>query len=142
MVIRCKVLNTSSEFVLLPDIKCVTITVNCDYDEEIISYSKFIHYDRNVKFDDTLHKFGEINEIIYSKTNINNTNILKFGDVKYPMVDQFGYSIGKNRFIFKSDWDSDFHYNTLDSFINDSSIYGNPSPKSMRYIDDNPSSIL
>jgi len=134
VVIRCSVINKQSQSLILPDIKCVNVKIDYTYNNQYITYTNFINFDRNLKFDDSLEYFGEVNETIYSKVNIDGINILKFDDVKYPMVDQFGYSVVNRRFIFKSDWDSEFYYNTLNGFVGDSSTYGNPPIGTIKFI--------
>jgi len=116
---------------IMPDIKCVTVTVNYLFDNKWEVYSDSIYFKRNLKFDDTLHNFGTIDEEIHSKVNIENKKILKFDDAKYPKVDQFGYS-NSNRFVFKSDWDKDFYLNTTENFVDDSTTFTIPSTKTKK----------
>jgi hypothetical protein len=122
VVIRCEVKNDNNIsqhnppiYNILPDISCVNVDVNYTYNKNTIQYSDSLYFDRNVKFDESNVDFGKINEHIYSKVNIDNLDILKLSEAKYPIVDQFGYGYN-DRFIFKSDWDSEFYYNTTNIF--------------------------
>lgn len=95
-----------------PVFKRIEIFNKTDYSNN--SENKII-YDKNYRFEDTYTKFGSIDEIVYSKVN-ENGSVLKLKDVEgdksvYPMVDEFGYSF-TSRFIFKSNWDSDFYIRT------------------------------
>ena len=109
----------------MPDIRNVSVTVNYDYSGTTINYTSFNNFDRNLKFDETLYNFGVVDEQIYSKVNISNRKILRFKDNKYPMVDQYGYSYDE-RFIFKSNWDNDFYWNTLETFEDDDTTFTKP----------------
>jgi len=100
---------------ILPDIKCVSVTVRYVITSTTVDYESFIYFNGNEKFDESLYNFGMIDEVIYSKVNIEGKNILRFDNAKYPIVDQFGYGY-TDRFVFKSDWDKNFYYNTLDKF--------------------------
>ena len=128
VLVRCSVLNDPGShpdpiiWDVMPDIKCVTVAIRFISGSIWDEYSNSIYFDKNLKFDDTLYKFGTIDEVINSKVNIENKKILKFEDAKYPKVDQFGYS-NSNRFIFKSDWDKDFYLNTTDNFVDDSTTF-------------------
>ena len=67
----------------------------------------------NYKFDTDLTEFGMSGEIVVSKIN-RGGSVLKLKDstkVKslYPMLDEFGYHVVR-RFIFKSNWDYEYHY--------------------------------
>ncbi len=69
----------------------------------------------NFKFDTTLTDFGIIKQRKVRKVN-HKENILKLYNVKelksiYPMIDEFGYTT-VDTFIFKSPWDSYYHYFT------------------------------
>jgi len=110
---------------VMPDIRNVSVTVNYDYSGTTINYTSFNNFDRNLKFDETLYNFGVVDEQIYSKVNISNRKILRFKDNKYPMVDQYGYSYDE-RFIFKSNWDNDFYWNTLETFEDDDTTFTKP----------------
>lgn len=137
VVIRCSLRNAPSLLTKPPiynvmaDIKCVSVTVRYEVNQQTIDYTNFVYFDSNFRFDDTLKNFGMIDEIVYSKVNIDNKNILKFDDAKYPIVDQFGYGFS-SRFIFKSDWDTEFYYNTLENFDDDSTNYYIPTTKSLK----------
>jgi hypothetical protein len=61
-------------------------------------------------------RFGLIRQRVINKVNLNN-NFLKLKDSDseksiYPMVDEFGYAL-IDQFIFKSNWDSNFHWTYL-----------------------------
>jgi len=135
VLLKCSVKNVIGYAVnppiydVMADVKCVKVTINYIYNEKWESYTNSIYFDENVKFDDTLHNFGTIDEVINSKVNIKNEKVLKLDDAKYPIVDQFGYD-HNSRFIFKSDWDKDFYLNTTDTFADDSTTYTVPSTKS------------
>jgi len=103
--------NTPAMMINKAIIKClcmrVYFTLNTNNN---ISYR-----DYNVIFDDKLYKFGEIDNLIYSKVN-ENTNMLKLKDTKedksiYPMIDEYGYNFDK-KFIFKSNWDNNYYQKT------------------------------
>jgi hypothetical protein len=70
----------------------------------------------NYKFDTDLTEFGMSGEIVVSKIN-RGGSVLKLKDstkVKslYPMLDEFGYHVVR-RFIFKSNWDYEYHYECI-----------------------------
>lgn len=128
VAIVCEVSNYNSNLqsTLLAEIKCVSVEIYYEYNKVVYSYKDSIYFDKNLKFDEDVLNFGKIDEIIYSKVNIDNKNILKFKDAKYPIVDQFGYAFNDS-FIFKSNWDTKFYFNTLDNFEDDSTNYFTPS---------------
>jgi hypothetical protein len=95
-----------------PIFKNIAIFNKIDYDES----NNYTIYDRNYRFEDDYTNFATISELIYSKVNEVEGNVLKLKDEYneksiYPMVDEFGYGFTK-RFIFKSNWDSDFFIRT------------------------------
>lgn len=141
VIIRCKVRNSPlvvtnpPEYNILPDIKCVSVSVYYTYDKQTVSYTKEVYFDKNLKFDTTYSSFGVVSELVYSKVNPDNKKIIRFDEAKYPMVDQFGYSY-TDRFIFKSDWDNTFYYKTLDYFDDDSSNFIIPENKTISPYDD------
>jgi len=135
VAIRCDVINNwgyapDKNQDYLPSIKSITIGIKYNYWKGEQMYTDSVYFKKNQKFDNSLHNFGSIDEIIYSKVNINNESILKISDAKYPIIDQFGYSYN-DRFIFKSDWDKSFYLNTIDKFVDDSTRYYIPSTKTV-----------
>jgi hypothetical protein len=69
----------------------------------------------NLKFNTDLTLFGVMKERVISKVN-RKENILKLRnndsyDSIYPMLDEFGYMV-VDYFIFKSNWDLEFYYET------------------------------
>lgn len=67
----------------------------------------------NYKFDTNLTNFGISTQLVVSKVN-RFGSILKLKNSDrirsvYPMLDEFGYHT-VNRFIFKSNWDFEYHY--------------------------------
>ena len=76
---------------------------------------------RNIQFDTNYSNFGEIDNLIFSKVN-EKENMLKLKNTNedksiYPMVDEYGYQFDK-RFIFKSNWDSDYYIKTKNELDN------------------------
>jgi hypothetical protein len=72
----------------------------------------------NFIFDTELTNFGMSGEIIVSKVN-RVKNVLKlanndFNFSVYPMLDEFGYHTIR-KFIFKSTWDYEYHYECIDT---------------------------
>lgn len=134
LVIRCELNNSLNNAPNVPtydifgDIKCVNIRIDYSYNKKHEYFENSIYFNKNQKFDETIDNFGNIDEIIYSKVNIDNINILKMDIAKYSKLDQFGYSYN-NRFIFKSDWDKNYYFNTLNSFTDDDIKYTDPNTK-------------
>jgi len=100
------------------DCVCVEVAYTIDDISPGIVYTTSI--ERNVRFDVGLQNFGEVDHLIYSKIN-ENENVLKLKNTKedksiYPKIDEFGYSWDK-RFIFKSNWDSDYYTLTTPKII-------------------------
>jgi hypothetical protein len=128
VIIRTTLKNDTvgDKYDILPDVKCVSLKVYYEASGQTLYYSDGNYFDENFKFDENLSQFGLVSEVIHSKVNIDNKNILKFDDAKYPMVDQYGYSYS-DRFIFKSTWDNDYYLNTLDNFEDDSTQFVIPT---------------
>jgi hypothetical protein len=85
------------------------------YDIQLFDKNLFTASTGNYKFDTTLSDFGLVKERKIRKIN-NKGSVLKLNDVKdqksiYPMLDEFGYTT-VDTFIFKSSWDSNYHYIT------------------------------
>lgn len=115
--------NTDPIDHIMAQIKCIKMRIYYKYTLTGITYEDFSYFDENIVFDDTLTNFGILDEVIHSKVNHLNNNILKFDDDNhYPMVDQFGYSY-EDRFIFKSTWDKEYYYKTIDGFTDDNIKY-------------------
>ena len=124
-VIRMTMKNTGNTYtsIIIPQIKCVKMTVQYIWNKTIYTADKTVYFDNNYKFDTTLNDFGKIDELIYSKVN-EDTNILKDSQDKYhiyPCVDEFGYEYS-DRFIFKSSWDREFFTRTTGNLKSDSGI--------------------
>ena len=90
------------------------------YDIQLFDKNLFTASTGNYKFDSTLTDFGLVKERKIRKIN-NKGSVLKLNNVKdqnsiYPMVDEFGYTT-VDTFIFKSSWDSNYHYITSNSPI-------------------------
>jgi len=131
VMVNCKMNNSTNviddnKSYIMSDIKCITVRIDYIYNKKWETFENSIYFNGNQKFDETLNNFGQVDEIIYSKVNIDKLNIIKTDIAKYPKLDQFGYSYN-NRFIFKSDWDKNYYYNTLNSFTDDESKYTNPN---------------
>ena len=94
-------------------IYCICVKIHYQLTTTSMNYSTYL--ERNIKFDEKLKKFGEIDAILYSKVN-ENENMLKLKNTKedrsyYPMIDEIGYSYNK-KFIFNSSWDTDYYIRT------------------------------
>jgi len=115
--ITCEVYNNEKVTLIMPQIRCVYITISYYYNRILFDYTSSIFMDNNVKFDTTISDFGMINNFTFSKVN-ENSSILKINQDKdtsvYPMIDEYGYSY-YNRFIFKSPWDRNFFIRTNSS---------------------------
>jgi len=94
------------------DCVCMTIHYTIPGISQTITYTSYV--ERNTIFDTNLFTFGELDDLIYSKTN-EQENPLIFATngekTIYPKIDEFGYFWNK-RFIFKSSWDIDYYYKT------------------------------
>jgi len=82
------------------------------YDIELFKKAEDFEEIGNWKFDTSLSDFGLLKERKIRKTN-RKDSILKLKNVEeersiYPMLDEFGYSV-KDFFIFKSNWDYEYH---------------------------------
>ncbi len=122
-VIRVMMMNSGITSSLVPQVKCVRLSVQYTWNQTIYTADRTVYFDNNYKFDTTLNDFGKIDELIYSKVN-ETTNILKNSpDVYhiYPSVDEFGYEYS-DRFIFKSSWDKEFFTKTNSNLKTDSGI--------------------
>lgn len=100
---------------ILPQIKCVNLTINYSYNSTTYTADRTVYFDNNYKFDTDLTNFGKIEELIYSKVN-EDSNILETSPEYYniyPSLDEFGYSYS-DRFIFKSSWDKEFFTKTTE----------------------------
>ena len=98
------------------------------YDIQLFDKNTFTSSFGNYKFDVTLTDFGLIKERKIRKVNIEGS-ILKLYNVKgqksmYPMLQEFGYTTVDD-FIFKSTWDTNYHYLTT----NNSNIISNSTSK-------------
>ncbi len=85
------------------------------YDIQLFDKNLFTASVGNYKFDTTLTDFGLVKERKIRKIN-NKESVLKLYNVKdqksvYPMIQEFGYAT-VDTFIFKSSWDSNYHYIT------------------------------
>jgi hypothetical protein len=90
------------------------------YDIQLFDKNLFTASTGNYKFDTTLSDFGLVKERKIRKIN-NKGSVLKLNNIKdlksiYPMVDEFGYTT-VDTFIFKSSWDSNYHYITSNNPI-------------------------
>jgi hypothetical protein len=90
------------------------------YDIQLFDKNLFTASTGNYKFDTTLSDFGLVKERKIRKIN-NKGSVLKLNNIKdqksiYPMIDEFGYTT-VDTFIFKSSWDSNYHYITSNSPI-------------------------
>jgi hypothetical protein len=94
-------------------------------DIELFDSPTFENTDTNYKFDMDLSYFGLMRQRIISKVN-RGGNLLKLRNNQklksiYPMVDEYGYHLA-DFFIFKSTWDFEYHYETQDYEIEESSV--------------------
>ena len=122
-ILQVNMFNFTDTSIILPQIKCVAISINYIYNKITYTASKTVYFDNNYKFDTTLNDFAKIDELIYSKVN-ETTNVLGNSiDLYniYPSVDEFGYTYS-DRFIFKSSWDKEFFKRTETTLKNDSGI--------------------
>ena len=83
------------------------------YDIQLFDKNLFTSSTGNYKFDTTLSDFGLVKERKIRKIN-HKASVLKLNNVKdqksiYPMIDEFGYTT-VDTFIFKSSWDTNYHY--------------------------------
>jgi hypothetical protein len=94
-------------------IYCVCVKIHYTLSSLVLDFST--NKERNIKFDENLKRFGEIDTLLYSKVN-ENGNMLKLKNTKedksyFPMIDELGYSYDKKN-IFKSSWDTDYYIRT------------------------------
>ena len=99
------------------EIDCINIKITYTIDSIPTGTTFFASYERNYKFNTELTKFGQIEELLYSKVN-HVDNVLKIKQTEedlsiYPMVDEYGYTYS-SRFIFKSTWDQDYYNQIYD----------------------------
>jgi hypothetical protein len=92
-------------------------------DVELFDSPSFSNGQTNYKFDTELTNFGLMRQRIVSKVN-RKGNLLKLRNNSklqsiYPMVDEYGYHI-VDFFIFKSTWDYEYHYETQEYEIEES----------------------
>jgi hypothetical protein len=83
------------------------------HDIQLFDKNLFTSSTGNYKFDTTLSDFGLFKERKIRKIN-HKASVLKLNNVKdqksiYPMIDEFGYTT-VDTFIFKSSWDTNYHY--------------------------------
>lgn len=121
VIFSAMVRNNTTVAVIIPQIECITVTVDYYYHDIIYTYSRAMFMDGNVKFDPDLYNFGKISEFVFSKVN-ENKSILKIDQSKdtYPMIDEYGYTYAE-RFVFKSPWDREFFTRTNSSVVNTAS---------------------
>ena len=92
-------------------------------DVELFDSPSFSNGQTNYKFDTELTNFGLMRQRIVSKVN-RKGNLLKLRNNSklqsiYPMVDEYGYHI-VDFFIFKSTWDYEYHYETQEYEVDES----------------------
>jgi len=123
VVLNVAMLNNSATSTILPQIKCVRLSIQYTWQQTIYTADRTVYFDNNYKFDTTLSDFAKINEIIYSKVNENEDILVSSPDRYriYPCIDEFGYEYG-DRFIFKSSWDKEFFIRTNRTLKNDAGI--------------------
>ena len=100
------------------EIDCVNVDVTYNLPNISTGTTFFASFNRNLKFNTDLSRFGLIDELVYSKVN-HIENVLKIKNTEedlsiYPMIDEFGYTYS-SRFIFKSTFDKDYYIQTLNT---------------------------
>jgi hypothetical protein len=120
-VINVTLVNSGINNMILPQIKCINLSVNYTYSATTYTADSVVYFDNNYKFDTSLSNFAKIDELIYSKVNEVSDILLNSPDIYhiYPCIDEFGYEYS-DRFIFKSTWDKEFFTRTETTLKNDS----------------------
>lgn len=123
VIIRLKMTNTTGQWYILPQIKCVQLTINYQWNGILYTANNVAYFDNNYKFDTDLDDFGKIDELIYSKVNESNDVLLNTVESNhiYPSIDNFGYTYS-DRFVFKSSWDKEFFIKTENNLLDESGI--------------------
>ena len=122
-IIQVGMRNNGPIPLILPQIKCVKLTVYYMWRQTRYTADRTVYFDNNYRFDESLNDFGNIDELIFSKVNEQINVLSNMMDVYkiYPCVDEFGYEYA-SRFIFKSSWDKEFFIKTESTYNDQSGV--------------------